>query len=74
MTEHPNELIFKETSITGFLSCHIVQDWNVWDCGVWKKDEIELILLKCLKWLKAGLHFLRNICLSFQDETYIQAG
>ena len=32
----------------------------VWDSAVWKKDEIELILLKCLKWLKAGLHFLWN--------------
>ena len=28
----------------GSLNCHIVKYWNAWDFGVWKKDEIELII------------------------------
>jgi len=38
---------------------------DVCDFGVWKKDEIELISSKCLKWLKVGLHFLWDQCLSY---------
>ena len=34
-----------------------MKDWNIWDFGVWKKDGIEPISLKCSKWLRVGLQF-----------------